>query len=171
MAELTEKQRRFIEEYLVDLNATQAAIRAGYSPDTAHAIGWENLRKPEIESALAEARRAQTERTRIDADYVLNTIRETVERCRQAEPVFDKKGEAVLVETPDGGVAKAYVFDSKGVLKGCELLGRNLALWKDRVEHTGKDGGPIETKELSESEAARRIAFALSQGLQQQAPK
>lgn len=45
---LTTKQRRFIDEYLIDFNATQAAIRAGYSEATAHAIGWENLRKPEI---------------------------------------------------------------------------------------------------------------------------
>ncbi len=48
----TDKQRRFVEEYCVDFNATQAAIRAGYSQKTAHAIGWENLRKPEIRAAL-----------------------------------------------------------------------------------------------------------------------
>jgi hypothetical protein len=68
---LTEKQQRFVDEYLVDLNATQAAIRAGYSADTAGSIGHENLQKPEIVLAIAEARRAQQERTQITADRVV----------------------------------------------------------------------------------------------------
>ena len=53
---LTPKQRRFIEEYLIDLNATQAAIRAGYSEKTAYSIGQENLRKPVIAEAIAAAK-------------------------------------------------------------------------------------------------------------------
>lgn len=71
---LTEKQQRFVDEYLVDLNATQAAIRAGYSADTAGAIGHENLKKPEIVLALAEARKAQQERTQITADRVVTEL-------------------------------------------------------------------------------------------------
>ena len=55
MSQLTEKQKKFVEEYLIDLNATQAAIRAGYSVDTASQIGYENLRKPEIVEAIASA--------------------------------------------------------------------------------------------------------------------
>lgn len=163
---LTPKQQRFIDEYLIDLNATQAAIRAGYSQDTAKQIGHENLTKPDLAEAIALARQAQTERTQINADYVLQTVRETVERCRQVEPVLDRKGEQVYVETPNGDEKPAYTFNAQGVLKGCELLGRNLALWKDRVEHTGANGGPIETAEIGEREMARRIAFALSKGLE-----
>lgn len=166
MTDLTEKQKRFVEEYLVDLNATQAAIRAGYSQDTARQMGSENLSKPYIAEAIAIARKEQSDRTKIDADYVLGTIRETVERCRQAEPVLDRRGEQVMVETPEGEIAKAYMFDSKGVLKGCELLGRNLSLWKDRVEHTGKDGGPIQTEDVTPAESARRVAFLLTSGLE-----
>lgn len=71
---LTDKQQRFVDEYMVDLNATQAAIRAGYSPDTAYSIGHENLKKPEIQAAIAAARRAQQERTAITADMVLQEI-------------------------------------------------------------------------------------------------
>jgi len=71
---LTAKQQRFVEEYLVDLNATQAAIRAGYSADTAGAIGHENLKKPEIQLALQEARKEQQKRTGITADAVLLEI-------------------------------------------------------------------------------------------------
>lgn len=68
---LTPKQQRFVDEYLIDLNGTQAAIRAGYSPDTARFIGYENLTKPYIQLALQEARKLQQERTQISADAVL----------------------------------------------------------------------------------------------------
>jgi phage terminase small subunit len=68
---MTPKQTRFVAEYLVDLNATQAAIRAGYSESTAGAIGAENLTKPEIAAAVARARNEQAERTAITADEVL----------------------------------------------------------------------------------------------------
>lgn len=68
---LTEKQQRFVDEYLVDLNATQAAIRAGYSPATAGSIGHENLKKPEIQAAITAGRKLQQERTHIDADKVV----------------------------------------------------------------------------------------------------
>lgn len=70
--ELTPKQQRFVEEYLVDLNATQAAIRAGYSPETARQTASENLSKPDIQSAIAEARGSRSERTKITQDMVLN---------------------------------------------------------------------------------------------------
>ena len=60
-AKLTPKQQRFIDEYLIDLNATQAAIRAGYSPRTARAIACENLAKPDIQEAIAEAKRERSE--------------------------------------------------------------------------------------------------------------
>lgn len=68
---LTPKESRFIDEYLVDLNATQAAIRAGYSARTARSIGYENLTKPHIQAGIAEARKQQQERTHITADAML----------------------------------------------------------------------------------------------------
>ncbi|GJE77230.1 terminase small subunit [Methylorubrum suomiense] len=67
----TDKQARFVEEYLVDVNATQAAIRAGYSKATAYSVGQENLKKPEVAAAIAEAQKARSERTKITADDVL----------------------------------------------------------------------------------------------------
>ena len=68
---LTAKQQRFVEEYLVDLNATQAAIRAGYSEETAGSIGHENLMKPEIAAAIVAAQAERSNRTAITADKVL----------------------------------------------------------------------------------------------------
>ncbi len=67
---LTPKQLRFVAEYLIDLNATQAAIRAGYSAKTAASIGKQNLRKLEIAATISEAQAKRSERTAIDADWV-----------------------------------------------------------------------------------------------------
>lgn len=71
---LNEKQKRFVDEYMVDLNATQAAIRAGYSVDSAALIGHENLRKPNIQTRIAACRQEQQERTGVKADRVLMEI-------------------------------------------------------------------------------------------------
>ncbi len=71
---MTPKQQRFIDEYLVDLNATQAAIRAGYSRKTANEIGAENLAKPSIAEAISKALAEQSERTGITADMVIREL-------------------------------------------------------------------------------------------------
>lgn len=71
---LTAKQERFVAEYLIDLNATQAAIRAGYSVKTAHSVGHENLKKPEIAKAIQEAQAKRSERTEITQDRVLQEL-------------------------------------------------------------------------------------------------
>ncbi|SEG75984.1 phage terminase small subunit [Sphingobacterium lactis] len=68
---LTDKQQRFVEEYMVDLNATQAAIRAGYSQNTAHSIGAENLIKPEIQEAIQKRKQELSDQTGITAERVL----------------------------------------------------------------------------------------------------
>jgi phage terminase small subunit len=121
----------FVKEYLIDLNATRAAKSAGYSEKTAKAVGCENLTKPDIASAIQLAMEDRSRRVEITSDYVLDTIRETIERCRQAQPVYGKKGEHIRIKNANGELVPAYVFDSNAVLKGCDLLGKNLALWKD----------------------------------------
>lgn len=68
---LNAKQQRFVDEYLIDLNATQAAVRAGYSPKTARSVAAENLTKPNIQAAVEKARQAQSERTKLTADDIL----------------------------------------------------------------------------------------------------
>ena len=130
MPKLTAKQELFIKEYLVDLNATQAAIRAGYSEKTAQVIGAENLSKPIIAEALAEHTKKRTQKVDITVDYVLTTIKNTIERCAQAEPVYDRQG------VPTG----EYQFDSGAVLKGTELLGKYLKLFTDKVDISNPDG-------------------------------
>ncbi len=140
MNKLTAKQERFVAEYLIDLNATQAAIRTGYSEKTAQMIGSENLSKPLIADAVQKALAERSERTEITQDYVLTSIMETMERCKQAEPVTYQSGDPVMIDTPDGNIAPAYKFDAGAVLKGAELLGRHLAMFTDKKTVTHHDG-------------------------------
>lgn len=109
---LTAKQQMFVLEYLVDLNATQAAIRAGYSQKTAEQIGYENLRKPEIAAAIAEAMASRSKKVSVTTEDVLKSIVD----IRGMAIGSDKLNEA---------------------LKANELLGRHLKMFTDKVEHTG----------------------------------
>ena len=131
---LTSKQECFVAEYLVDLNATQAAIRAGYSKTTAHAIGQENLRKPIIAAEVARAQAERSARTNVTQDYVLESIVSAMERCKQAEAVTDRHGTPVMVKTPTGDLAPAYTFNAAGVFKGAELLGKHLGLFQGETK-------------------------------------
>ena len=81
MAKLTEKQKRFVDEYLIDLNATQAAIRAGYSVRTAKDIGCENLAKPNIQQKISEKMAEQTNRGESGSDRA-GTGKDRFRQCR-----------------------------------------------------------------------------------------
>lgn len=143
MTELTDKQERFCQEYLLDLNGTQAAIRAGYSKRSARSIAEELLQKPHVRACILVLMAERQKRTGVDSDYVIATIVDTVERCRQATPVHDKAGNPLLIETPEGTLAQAYVFAPKSVLQGCSLLMEHLGMKKTRVEHSGPGGQPL----------------------------
>ena len=106
---LTGKQQRFVEEYLVDMNATQAAIRAGYSEKTARNIGCENVTKPDIQAAIAKSRQEQVKHTGIDAAWVI---------------------ERLVVEA-DGDRANDRI-------KSLELLGKTIPLFTDKVRVDGE---------------------------------
>jgi len=121
---LTDKQELFCLEYLKDLNATQAAIRAGYSEDTARQTGYENLTKPYILERVQQHMSERVKRVEIDADYVLLGIKQLTERCIQAVPVVDK----------DGSTSGEYKFEATAALKGYELLGKHLKLFTDKSE-------------------------------------
>ncbi len=80
---LTARQERFVDEYLVDLNATQAAIRAGYSAKSAHVEGSRLLTNAKVAAAISAAKRERSEATKIDAEYVLRKLHQIIERCLQ----------------------------------------------------------------------------------------
>ena len=165
MMQINDRQKRYVAEYLIDLNATQAAIRAGYSVKGAHVRGAELLKNRKVAAAIQKAMTERSERTEITQDYVLNSIVETMERCKQAEPVKYQNGDQVYVGTPDGEITPSYKFDAGAVLRGAELLGRHLAMFTDNVRHAGKDGGPIlhEVQERADAFMAG-IAASVSRG-------
>ncbi|CAB3812232.1 terminase small subunit [Achromobacter denitrificans] len=173
---LTDKQRRFVDEYLVDLNATQAAIRAGYSQKTAGQIGEQNLKKLEIAAAVQEAQAARAKRTEITQDMVLrelakigfSDIRKIVRWGKTELRVTDAGDDEGEVTEPYHGLAlvsadeidddtaaaiseisegreglKVKLHDKKGALVD---IGRHLGMFKDRIEHSGPNGGPIEVR-------------------------
>jgi phage terminase small subunit len=130
---LSPKQKMFVREYLIDLNATRAAAAAGYSEHTAKQQGSRLLTNVDVKAAIDKKVDARAEKLDTSAEYVLKTIHETVERCRQGEPVRDREGN----ETGE------WKFDAYAVLKGCELLGKHHKMFTDKVEHLGKDGKPL----------------------------
>lgn len=160
---ITAKQERFVDEYLVDLNATQAAIRAGYSKKTARQVGAENLTKPVIADLIAKRQHERGERTRITADRVLLELaRLGVADLRSG---FDERGnlkrpeewsddfaaavssvEVVTRSIGDGQVEyvhKLKMWDKNSAL---DKIAKHFGMFIERHEHTGPDGAPIPTK-------------------------
>lgn len=146
---LTPKQQRFVDEYLMDLNATAAYRRAGYKGrgNAAEVTASQLLSNPKVASVVNAAIDKRSNDLGIDAKYVLTTIKETIDRCRQVYPVLDRKGGQVYVRAGDVDGAElvpAFTFDASGVLKGAELLGKHLKMFTDKTELTGQNGGPVE---------------------------
>ena len=115
MAGLRPKQERFVAEYLVDLNATQAAIRAGYSEKTAKAIGSENLTKPDIAKAIEEAQQKAQERIEYTADDWRRDVMRLAEKSERAA-------------------------DASNALKARDMLGKSLGIYSEGRSHTSPDG-------------------------------
>ncbi|MGX2974477.1 terminase small subunit [Ursidibacter arcticus] len=138
VGKLTDKQQRFVEEYLIDLNATQAAIRAGYSAETARQIGAENLSKPVIQDAIQEAQNKRSERVQISQDDVLRDLMELRDMCMGRKSVIvtdtvknNQEGKVIAVDNP------IYAFESAGANKALELIGKHLGMFSQRVELSG----------------------------------
>jgi len=117
MAKLTDKQRRFVEEYLVDLNATQAAIRAGYSERTADRIGPELLGKSWVSAAIQEAINQRSRRTEITQDRVLN--------------------ELAIVAFGEGSDEKDSTLRYANKLRALELIGKHLGMFEKERQQDG----------------------------------
>ncbi len=136
IGKLTDKQERFCLEYVVDLNATQAAIRAGYSKKTAQRIGSENLSKPLIQERLGELVGKITEDLELSSEWVLGNLKELVERCMQKTPVMERR-DGELVQATDETGAAIWQFDSSGANSALDKLGKYFKLFTDKVERSG----------------------------------
>lgn len=127
---LNEKQKRFVLEYLIDLNATQAAIRAGYSKKTAYSIGQENLKKPEIQKAIQAKQNKLQNKLEITQERVLEEL---------AQVAFSKASDETISNLK---------YTNK--IKALELLGKYLSLFEPKtVQNNVAEDDPI-TKALKE---------------------
>lgn len=164
MSDLTPKQQTFCEEYLIDLNATQAAIRAGYSEHTAQEIGSQNLSKLMVQSEVQRLMKERSERTKIDADWVLNRLAD--EANADIAALYDDNGKLKSVhdwplvwrqglvmgleaeeEYEDGeAIGRVTKIRQSDRIKRVELIGKHVGVqaFKDRLEHTGQGGGPVQ---------------------------
>lgn len=142
---MTKKQQRFVEEYLIDLNATQAAIRAGYKPDNAQQMGSENLSKPVISAAIAKAMAERSKRTGINQDRVLHELARI--GFAKITDVIDPDTAKILPDASEDDLAciqsikikpgefgterEVKLYDKKAALIE---LGKHLGLFKDKLE-------------------------------------
>ena len=127
---LTLKQQRFADEYIISGNATEAAIKAGYSKKTAYSIGLENLKKPEIKKLIDEKLKELSDKKIADQQEVLAYLTAVLRGETQSE--------IVVVEGQGEGVSRAKPMqkapDERERLKAAELLGKRMGLFKERVE-------------------------------------
>lgn len=178
---LTPKQQCFVDEYLIDLNATQAAIRAGYSENAAQQIASENLSKPLIQQAIQEAMRKRQERVNVDADYVLKRLVE-IDQMDVLDIMDDDYSFKPIGEWPK--IWRQYVSNIENIeefegfgdertqsgwlkkikwpdkVKNLELLGKHVVVgaFKEKIEHSGK----IDISQLSDDELNAKLAALVS---------
>jgi len=109
---LTAKQQRFVDEYMIDLNATQAALRAGYSEKTSYSIGQENLKKPEIAKEIEKRQHKHAEKAEMTVEWVLQQYRDIILGTKETEP-----------------------NTARGAL---DSVAKHLGMFKERLEHSGE---------------------------------
>lgn len=150
VAKLTDKQQRFVDEYLIDLNATQAAIRAGYSAKTADQQGSRMLANVKVKQAVAEKQAQRSKRTGVNQDRVVLELAKVA--FAKMTDIVDSNGKIKEDASPDdlaciesikykesdneygGSVEREVKIASK--LKALELLGKHLGMWSDKFNVT-----------------------------------
>ena len=158
MAELNQRQEMFCREYIKDLNGTQAAIRAGYSPRTADRMAYELLKKPEIQAFVLQSKAERVEEVKIDANYVLKRLIEIDEM--DVADILDDGGDFLPIRswpkvwrTTLSGLDIAIINsgDTEAIIKkikwpdkvkNLELLGKHIGVgaFTEKVDHTSSDG-------------------------------
>ncbi len=158
---LTEKQKRFVNEYLIDLNATQAAIRAGYKEKTAYSIGQQNLKKLEVQKEIQKRMQERENRTEITQDMVMkelaaiafsngadyskivtkNSIDDLGNTFEYSDVVLKSTDELTNEQKKAIAGIKQTKFgisvETCDKVKALELLGKHLGMFKDKVELSG----------------------------------
>ncbi len=164
---LTDKQRAFIDEYMIDMNATRAAIRAGYSEKTAYSIGHENLNKPDIRQAIDERLKSRAMGADEAVARLATWARGDVSPFVRATTDDDGRPCVVVDLTTDEARANLHLIKKiKQGVNGLEIelhdakdatlnLLKLAGKFVERVEHSGPEGGPIQTTRTPEDRRAR----------------
>lgn len=153
MAKLTDKQKKFIDEYLVDLNATQAAMRAGYKEKAAYRTGAENLRKPQIQEEIQKRLQERQQRTEVTQDMVVKELA-AIAFARATDYVEIRSNGVcgTVVIKPTTNLSDQQIRAIAGIKEGAngieiklndkekalELLGRHLGMWNDKIKVDGE---------------------------------
>lgn len=148
MAKLSAKQKRFVDEYLIDLNATQAAVRAGYSAKTAMEQGYQLLQKTSVQQAVSEHMAERSKRTGVNQDRVVTELAKIA--FVKMTDVVDPDGrirddareddlsciESIKYKKSDTETGSSEEREVKvsSKIKALELLGKHLGMWNDRLD-------------------------------------
>jgi len=162
---VTALQRRFIDEYMVDLNGAQAAVRAGYAAGSARYSAARNLARKDIKAEVAARIADRATRVKVTADQVIKELARLAfvdpsrimsysrGRIRLSETDSLSEDDRRCVEELSESVGGGVKVRLASKVKALELLGRHLGLFVDRMEHSGPDGGPIRaTVDMSDEE-------------------
>ena len=144
MSNLTDQQTLFCSEYLIDLNATKAAIRAGYKEDSARQQGSRLLTKDDIQDLIAELKLERSKRVQIDADYVLTGLKELNDICMGRKELS--------LTNKDGALESTKLFEPAAANKSYELMGKHtdVGCFKERVDVIHKFGSMSDSELDSE---------------------
>jgi phage terminase small subunit len=137
---LTDKQEAFVREYMIDLNASQAYLRAGYNVNeaTARANASRLLTKANILTRIEELQAERAKKLNIDAEWVLNRLVQISDRCMTTEPVMEFNYDTKRMEETG-----EFKFDSSGANKATELIGKHLGMFKDKLDINANIGVTI----------------------------
>lgn len=149
---LSDKQQRFVQEYLIDLNATQAAIRAGYSVVAAPVTASRLLRNANVKEAIKKGQDKTAADNELSVEWVLTMLKQNAQRAMQVIPVTDAQG------NPTG----EYRYEGNVANKALELLGKHQGMFADRVKVEGGEK-PVEFKDMTPVDRAEALAKLITQ--------
>ncbi|EPY8510948.1 TPA: terminase small subunit [Pseudomonas aeruginosa] len=178
---LTKKQRLFVDEYLIDLNATQAAIRAGYSARRATEIGYQLLQRPEVAQAIQAAMAERSKRTEVEADYVIRRLRE-IDEMDVLDILEDDGSFRPIRDWPRAwrqflsGIEIAELFEGRGDDRRIAGVLRKVK-WPDKLRnlellsrHVGTESAALDLELKRLDVAKKRAELKLLENPEDEAP-
>ncbi|HEJ1861524.1 TPA: terminase small subunit [Pseudomonas aeruginosa] len=178
---LTKKQRLFVDEYLIDLNATQAAIRAGYSTRRATEIGYQLLQRPEVAQAIQAAMAERSKRTEVEADYVIRRLRE-IDEMDVLDILEDDGSFRSIRDWPKAwrqflsGIEIAELFEGRGDDRRIAGVLRKVK-WPDKLRnlellsrHVGTESAALDLELKRLDVAKKRAELKLLENPEDEAP-